>query len=115
MEEEVVEPQPLFEKMQSAFTHKNGKVREEILILMQNTLNVWVVTTLRTITYFNVYEVNFPFFRENTWWRIILMMCMAEKRDWRIFNVFFKWLEEKKSCVCANATINLCAGAKGVF
>ena len=40
MEEEVVEPQPLFEKMQSAFTHKNGKVREEILILMQNTLNV---------------------------------------------------------------------------
>ena len=40
MEEEVIEPQPLFEKMQSAFTHKNGKVREEILILMQNTLNV---------------------------------------------------------------------------
>ena len=40
MEEEVIEPQPLFEKMQGAFTHKNGKVREEILILMQNTLNV---------------------------------------------------------------------------
>ena len=38
--EDVVEPQPLFEKMQGAFTHKNGKVREEILILMQNTLNV---------------------------------------------------------------------------
>lgn len=40
MEEDVIEPQPLFEKMQSAFTHKNGKVREEILILMQNTLNL---------------------------------------------------------------------------
>ena len=40
MEEEVIEPMPLFEKMQNAFTHKNGKVREEILILMQNTLNV---------------------------------------------------------------------------
>lgn len=40
MEEEVIEPQALFEKMQAAFTHKNGKVREEILILMQNTLNV---------------------------------------------------------------------------
>ena len=42
MEEDVIEPQPLFEKnpMNSAFTHKNGKVREEILILMQNTLNL---------------------------------------------------------------------------
>ncbi len=40
MEEEVIEPQPLFEKMSGAFTHKNGKVREEILNLMQNTINV---------------------------------------------------------------------------
>lgn len=40
MEEEVLGPQPLFEKMMGAFTHKNGKVREEILILLQNTLNV---------------------------------------------------------------------------
>ena len=41
MEVEVIEPQALFEKMQNqAFSHKNGKVREEILILMQNTLNV---------------------------------------------------------------------------
>ena len=114
MEEEVVEPQPLFEKMQSAFTHKNGKVREEILILMQNTLNVWVVTTLRTITYFHVYEVNFPFFRENTWWRIILMMCMAEKRA-EGYSMSFSSDWRRKRVLCANATINLCAGAKGVF
>ena len=40
MEEEVMDPQPLFEKMQNGFTHKNGKVREEILVLLQNTLNV---------------------------------------------------------------------------
>ncbi len=40
MEEEVMEPQPLFEKMQNAFTHKNGKVREEILMLLENTLNM---------------------------------------------------------------------------
>ena len=40
MEEDVIEPQPLFEKMHNGFTHKNGKVREEILILMQNTLNL---------------------------------------------------------------------------
>ena len=40
MEQDVIEPQPLFEKMQGAFSHKNGKVREEILILLQNTLNV---------------------------------------------------------------------------
>ena len=36
---EVVEPQALFEKMQGAFTHKNGKVREEILALLQSALN----------------------------------------------------------------------------
>merc|ERR1719412_2419544 len=46
MEEDVVEPQPLFEKMQGAFTHKNGKVREEILILMQSTLNVYGAQSL---------------------------------------------------------------------
>merc|ERR1719412_1555767 len=46
MEEDVIEPQPLFEKMQSAFTHKNGKVREEILILMQNTLNLYGAQSL---------------------------------------------------------------------
>merc|ERR1712223_1096142 len=47
MEEEVIEPQPLFEKMQNqAFSHKNGKVREEILILMQNTLNVYGAQSL---------------------------------------------------------------------
>jgi CLIP-associating protein 1/2 len=40
MEEEVIDPQPLFEKMQGAFTHKNGKVREEVLMLIQNTLSV---------------------------------------------------------------------------
>lgn len=38
--QDVVDPQTLFEKMgQAAFQHKNGKVREEILILLQNTLN----------------------------------------------------------------------------
>jgi hypothetical protein len=37
---DVLEPQVLFEKMgQPAFQHKNGKVREEILILLQSTLN----------------------------------------------------------------------------
>ena len=39
LEEDVMEPQALFEKM-SAFSHKNGKVREEVLILLQNTLNM---------------------------------------------------------------------------
>merc|ERR1712223_2217486 len=47
MEQEVIEPQALFEKMQNqAFSHKNGKVREEILILMQNTLNVYGAQSL---------------------------------------------------------------------
>jgi len=48
MEQEVMEPQALFEKMQNqAFGHKNGKVREEILILMQNTLNVYGAQSLK--------------------------------------------------------------------
>lgn len=34
-----IAPQPLFEKIQSAFTHKNSRVREEVLLLLQNTLN----------------------------------------------------------------------------
>merc|ERR1712223_1059617 len=47
MEQEVIESQALFEKMQNqAFSHKNGKVREEILILMQNTLNVYGAQSL---------------------------------------------------------------------
>jgi hypothetical protein len=38
--QDVLEPQALFEKMgQPAFQHKNGKVREEALVLLQNTLN----------------------------------------------------------------------------
>ena len=32
--------QVLFEKNIGAFSHKNGKVREELLILLQNTLNM---------------------------------------------------------------------------
>ena len=41
--QDVLEPQALFEKMgQAAFQHKNGKVREEVLFLLQNTLNQWV-------------------------------------------------------------------------
>ena len=40
LEEDVLEPQVLFEKNISAFSHKNGKVREEMLILLQNTLNM---------------------------------------------------------------------------
>jgi len=34
-----IAPQPLFEKIQSAFQHKNSRVREEVLLLLQNTLN----------------------------------------------------------------------------
>ena len=34
-----IQPQTLFEKMMGAFTHKNNKVREEILLLLQATLN----------------------------------------------------------------------------
>ena len=34
-----IAPQPLFEKIQAAFTHKNSRVREEVLLLLQNTLN----------------------------------------------------------------------------
>jgi len=34
-----IAPQPLFEKIQPAFTHKNSRVREEVLLLLQNTLN----------------------------------------------------------------------------
>ena len=41
-----VQPQPLFEKMMNAFTHKNGKVREEILLLLQNTLNAHGASSL---------------------------------------------------------------------
>ncbi len=38
--DDAVEPQLLFEKLSAtAFTHKNGKVREETLYLLQNTLN----------------------------------------------------------------------------
>merc|ERR1719509_332998 len=34
-----ISPQPLFEKIRGAFSHKNGKVREEVMLLLQNTLN----------------------------------------------------------------------------
>ena len=34
-----IAPQPLFEKIQPAFSHKNSRVREEVLLLLQNTLN----------------------------------------------------------------------------
>ncbi|XP_071744966.1 CLIP-associating protein 1-B isoform X29 [Lepeophtheirus salmonis] len=37
--EETVEPQILLEKLTGAYTHKNGKVREEILNLLISTLN----------------------------------------------------------------------------
>ena len=38
--QDVLEPQALFEKMGQAAFH--GKVREEVLFLLQNTLNQWV-------------------------------------------------------------------------
>ena len=41
-----IQPHPLFEKMMGAFTHKNGKVREEILLLLQNTLNAHTAASL---------------------------------------------------------------------
>ena len=34
-----VQPQQLFEKITSAFSHKNSRVRVEVLLLLQNTLN----------------------------------------------------------------------------
>ena len=34
-----VSPQQLFEKISSAFSHKNSRVRVEVLQLLQNTLN----------------------------------------------------------------------------
>ena len=34
-----VQPQALFEKITSAFSHKNSRVRVEVLLLLQNTLN----------------------------------------------------------------------------
>ncbi|XP_059082862.1 CLIP-associating protein 1-like isoform X2 [Tigriopus californicus] len=36
---EVVDPQTLFDKLSTGFTHKNAKVREEVLFLVQDTLN----------------------------------------------------------------------------
>ena len=41
------------------------------------------------------------FFRENTWWRIILMMCMAEKKGLKDFQCLFQVIGgEKELCVC---------------
>jgi CLIP-associating protein 1/2 len=37
--DEVVEPQQLFDKLVHSFSHKNGKVREELLLLTRFTLN----------------------------------------------------------------------------
>ena len=34
-----VSPQQLFEKISPGFSHKNSRVREEVLLLLQNTLN----------------------------------------------------------------------------
>ena len=34
-----ITPQQLFERIQPAFAHKNSRVREEVLLLLQNTLN----------------------------------------------------------------------------
>ena len=34
-----VTPQQLFEKISPGFSHKNSRVREEVLLLLQNTLN----------------------------------------------------------------------------
>ena len=41
--ENVLDPQVMLEKMIGAFSHKNGKVREEMLCLIQNALNRSVV------------------------------------------------------------------------
>ncbi|XP_033608328.1 CLIP-associating protein 1-B isoform X6 [Cryptotermes secundus] len=38
MERDVITPQALFEKLTPAFTHKNGKIREEVMNCLQTTL-----------------------------------------------------------------------------
>lgn len=39
MMEYVVTPNSMFERLLPAFSHKNGKVREEVMTCLQNTLN----------------------------------------------------------------------------
>ena len=38
MERDVITPQGLFEKLTPAFSHKNGKIREEVMNCLQTTL-----------------------------------------------------------------------------
>ncbi|CAG2062336.1 unnamed protein product [Timema podura] len=38
MERDVITPQALFDKLMPAFTHKNGKIREEVMNCLQTTL-----------------------------------------------------------------------------
>ncbi|KAJ9591275.1 hypothetical protein L9F63_002178, partial [Diploptera punctata] len=38
MERDVITPQTLFEKLTPAFSHKNGKIREEVMNCLQTTL-----------------------------------------------------------------------------
>ena len=38
MERDVITPQALFEKLTPAFSHKNGKIREEVMNCLQTTL-----------------------------------------------------------------------------
>ena len=46
-----IQPQTLFEKMMGAFSHKNNKVREEILLLLQATLNAHGASSLTISKY----------------------------------------------------------------
>lgn len=43
LEKEVLTPQQLFDRVTYSFSHKNSKVREEIMICLVNTINMWVL------------------------------------------------------------------------
>lgn len=40
LEKEVLTPQHLFDRLGYAFSHKNSKVREEIMVCLVNTINL---------------------------------------------------------------------------
>ena len=46
MERDVITPQALFEKLTPAFSHKNGKIREEVMNCLQTTLTEWVLSAV---------------------------------------------------------------------
>lgn len=76
MERDVITPQALFEKLTPAFSHKNGKIREEVMNCLQTTLTEWVLLAVSVHTY--VLQVGYGLVCINL--RIFIRYVSTEKK-----------------------------------